>query len=78
MAGHKPTPTNSTTSWRCGKDSGIGKLGEGGPNGEWFTKPAEVTIDRDEITIVGTLVGQELSDQPVAESAAAGRVSRWR
>jgi hypothetical protein len=42
---------------------------------EWFTEPAEVTVDREEITIVGTLAAPESDD---AETAAEGRIKRFR
>ena len=42
---------------------------------EWFTGPAEVTVDREEITIVGTLSEPDSDD---AEAAAEGRIRRFR
>jgi hypothetical protein len=44
---------------------------------DWFTGPVDLTIDRDEITVVGTL------PEPTAEegdraAACAGRISRFR
>jgi hypothetical protein len=42
---------------------------------EWFTEPAEITVDREEITIIGTLAGPESED---AEAAAEGRIKRFR
>ncbi|HXT88604.1 MAG TPA: hypothetical protein VN714_05025 [Trebonia sp.] len=42
---------------------------------EWFTEPAEITVDREEITIVGTLSAPESDD---AEAAAEGRIKRFR
>jgi hypothetical protein len=44
----------------------------------WFTTAPEVSIDRDEITIIGTL---DLSDIPAdvdADAAAQGRIGRFR
>jgi hypothetical protein len=50
--------------------------------GEWFTSPAEIVVDREEITIVGTLSDPEgLGDEATeAERAAAaeGRIKRFR
>jgi len=43
--------------------------------GEWFTEPAEVTVDREEITIIGTLPEPESDD---ADVAAEGRIKRFR
>ena len=42
---------------------------------EWFAEPAEVTVDREEITIMGTLPEPESDD---ADTAAEGRVKRFR
>jgi len=44
---------------------------------EWFEGEPEVTVDRDEITVVGTLpaVAEAGADSREAE---AGRVARWR
>ncbi|UYM05582.1 hypothetical protein [Solicola gregarius] len=48
----------------------------------WFTEPAEVTTDREEITIVGRIAppdGVDADDQgPEALEAIAGRISRFR
>jgi hypothetical protein len=54
-----------------------GRLPEG-----WFTEPAEVSVDRDEIVIVGRLALPEgvTAETPAAEAkeAAVGRISRFR
>jgi hypothetical protein len=42
---------------------------------EWFSEPAEITVDREEITIVGTLPAPESDD---ADVAAEGRIKRFR
>jgi hypothetical protein len=42
---------------------------------EWFAGPAEITVDREEITIIGSLPEPESDD---AESAAEGRIKRFR
>jgi hypothetical protein len=42
---------------------------------EWFAEPAEVTVDREEITIMGTLPAPESDD---ADTAAEGRIKRFR
>jgi len=48
----------------------------------WFTGPAEVTVDREEILVVGTLAAPEgvegEPDGPEATEAARGRISRFR
>lgn len=41
---------------------------------DWFTEAAEVTVDRDEIVVVGTLATPEDD----SEGAAAGRIARFR
>ena len=50
--------------------------------GEWFTGPAEVVVDREEITVVGTLPGPEASEEGATEAeraaAAEGRIKRFR
>ena len=49
---------------------------------EWFTGPAEVTVDREEILVVGTLAAPEgvegEPDGAEATEAARGRISRFR
>src|SRR3984957_2874110 len=42
---------------------------------EWFTGSAEVTVDREEITVIGTLPDLDAED---AEAAAEGRIKRFR
>jgi hypothetical protein len=46
------------------------------PDG-WFTGPVELAIDRDEITVVGTLPEPEAGEGDPA-AARAGRISRFR
>jgi hypothetical protein len=48
---------------------------------DWFVEPAEVSVDRDEILVIGRIalpdgVDDEASDE--AREAAAGRISRFR
>jgi hypothetical protein len=47
---------------------------------EWFAEPAEVTVDREEITIVGTLPAPEADAESSAGNAVAaeGRIKRFR
>lgn len=50
---------------------------------DWFVEPAEVTVDRDEIVIIGRIalpdgVPDEESDSGEAREAAIGRISRFR
>jgi hypothetical protein len=52
---------------------------------EWFTEPAEVIVDREEITIVGTLSPPEAGPadaedgaEAAALAAAEGRIKRFR
>jgi hypothetical protein len=44
---------------------------------DWFTGPVELSIDRDEITVVGTLAEPEAGEGDPA-AARAGRISRFR
>ncbi len=48
----------------------------------WFTEAAEVSVDREEILVVGTLAAPEgvegEADGPEASEAARGRISRFR
>ena len=46
------------------------------PDG-WFTGPVDLTIDRDEITVVGTLAEPE-SGEGGRAAARAGRIARFR
>ena len=46
------------------------------PDG-WFTGPVDLTIDRDEITVVGTLAEPDAGEGDAA-AARAGRISRFR
>jgi len=51
-----------------------GRLPEG-----WFAGPAEITIDRDEILVVGTLPPVEVDgDETALPAAEAGRIDRFR
>jgi hypothetical protein len=51
--------------------------------GDWFVEPVEVTIDREEITIVGRIADVEAAttgadDEGAARQASAGRIARFR
>jgi hypothetical protein len=47
--------------------------------GDWFTGPATVTVDREEIIVSGELPGEDLGDDESARDAAAsGRIQRFR
>ncbi|HTJ72178.1 MAG TPA: hypothetical protein VL551_31855 [Actinospica sp.] len=47
---------------------------------DWFTATPEVTVDREEILVVGTLPGldEEFADAAALAAAHAGRISRFR
>ena len=45
---------------------------------DWFTGAPEVTVDRDEITVVGTLPLDDIPDGSDAAQAADGRIRRFR
>ena len=44
----------------------------------WFSGPVEVTVDRDEITVIGTLTPPDTGEEGNAAAAAEGRASRFR
>src|ERR1700744_2155782 len=47
--------------------------------GEWFTEPADIVVDREEITIVGSLPEPEGGAGSAEKAAAAeGRIKRFR
>src|SRR5688572_12590937 len=43
---------------------------------DWFTGPLEISTDRDEILVVGTVAAPELSDDESAETLAAAFAAR--
>jgi hypothetical protein len=48
---------------------------------EWFSEGPELVVDRDEITVTGTLVAPETAtdaDAPTVREAEQGRISRFR
>jgi hypothetical protein len=45
---------------------------------EWFTQPAEITVDREEITVIGALADPDVSDDAEPSAAAEGRAKRFR
>ena len=46
---------------------------------DWFEGPAEITVDRDEVLVVGALGAPEAGTDPVdVAEAEAGRISRFR
>jgi hypothetical protein len=65
------THTNEITGWLRGRLPDA-----------WFTGPAEVTVDREEIVVLGTLDAPESvegdPDGPEMTEAAHGRISRFR
>ena len=73
-SGHETTQADETTATVRGWFAG--RLPQ-----DWFTGPAEVAVDREEITVVGTLPGPEVTDgASEAERAAAadGRARSFR
>jgi hypothetical protein len=53
----------------------VGRLPDG-----WFTGEVDVTVDREEIVVVGQLhaLGEEFTDDAERAAAEAGRISRFR
>jgi hypothetical protein len=45
---------------------------------DWFVGPPRLTIDREEITVIGELPAPELAEGADPASAAAGRIGRFR
>ena len=45
---------------------------------EWFTGTPAVTVDREEIVVIGELPAPEGTDDATREAAAEGRISRFR
>jgi hypothetical protein len=78
MSTEEEAPNDATSSSGAGQVRGwfAGRLPD-----EWFTAPAEVIVDREEITVIGTLAEPEPDDNSTeAEraSAAEGRIKRFR
>lgn len=65
----EPPPADDVTAWF------IGRLPD-----DWFTSTPDITVDREEILVVGELAapGEEFTDEAAAAAAAAGRISRYR
>jgi hypothetical protein len=60
--------TTDVTAWFAGRL----------PDG-WFTGPPEITVDRDEIVVVGTLEEPKVDGEATTKAAAAdGRIRRFR
>lgn len=64
-----PPPAEDVTAWFAGRL----------PDG-WYTRAPEITVDREEIIIVGELPGvtEDFADEAAAAAAASGRISRFR
>lgn len=65
----EPPPADDVAAWFTGRL----------PDG-WFTAAPEITVDREEILVVGELPApsEEFTDEAAAAAAAAGRISRFR
>ncbi|HEU0129828.1 MAG TPA: hypothetical protein VFQ85_02415 [Mycobacteriales bacterium] len=65
--GDAPPPADDVAPWLAGRLP------------EWFTGAPEVTVDRDEITIVGTLAAPDVEGDDAARRVAeAARIQRFR
>lgn len=62
---HDPTSPEELQGWFAGRLPG-----------EWFAGAAQVTSDREEILVVGTLSDPQLPSDATAEAAAAARTAR--
>ncbi len=60
-------PADDAAAWLTGR------LPEG-----WFVQAPDVTVDREELTVVGELSAPEGTSEEAAEAAALGRISRFR
>jgi hypothetical protein len=81
--GHNSTEAGTGTAPGNGIGDEIRGWFEGRLPGEWFTGPAEIVVDREEITIVGTLSSPEAGSAGTAteaerSAAAEGRIKRFR
>ena len=63
----EPVPADDVPAWFAGRL----------PD-NWFTGPPEITVDREEITVVGTLPADDLPTGPGSAAAASGRIRRFR
>jgi hypothetical protein len=45
---------------------------------DWFTEPAEVIVDREEITVVGRIAAPEAADGEDQRATEVGRITRFR
>ena len=65
----EPPPADDVAAWFTGRL----------PD-DWFTAAPEITVDREEILVVGELAApsEEFTDEAAAAAAAAGRISRFR
>jgi hypothetical protein len=65
----EPPPADDVAAWF------VGRLPD-----NWFTAAPDITVDREEIIVVGELAvpSEEFTDEAQAAAAAAGRISRFR
>jgi hypothetical protein len=65
----EPAPAEDVTAWFTGRL----------PD-DWFVGAPEITVDREEIIVVGELppLSEEFADEAAAAAAATGRISRFR
>jgi hypothetical protein len=65
----EPAPAEDVDAWFTGRL----------PD-DWFVGAPDITVDREEIIVVGELppLGEEFTDEAAAAAAAAGRISRFR
>lgn len=65
----EPPPADDVAAWFTGRL----------PD-EWFTAAPDISVDREEIIVVGELAvpSEDITDEAAAAAAAAGRISRFR
>src|SRR6266566_4332784 len=68
-AQQEPPPADDIAAWFTGRL----------PD-NWFTTAPEITVDREEILVLGELAvpSEDFTDEAAAAAAAAGRISRFR
>jgi hypothetical protein len=68
-AQQEPPPADDVAAWFTGRL----------PD-NWFTAAPDITVDREEIIVIGELAvpSEEFTDEAAAATAAAGRISRFR
>jgi hypothetical protein len=74
MAEQQPTPDSGSDDQSTGLPGWFtGRLPD-----DWFEGPPEITVDRDEVLVVGTIAVPASGDAAADAETEAGRISRFR